>query len=105
MTADLSRPFELEIFDDALAPDFERGSIALLDSTRKPVPGRPVLVRDKHNNHYLRRYKAGAGVHWKAVPSPEQDHNFDPLDSQEHGLEVIAVMIGHLWIDPQDTTR
>lgn len=102
MTADLSRPFELEVVDDALAPHIERGSTAILDPNRKPVPGRPALIRDANGNHYLRRYKAGAGAHWKAVPSAEQADNYDALDSETHGLQIVAVMMGLVWPDADE---
>lgn len=95
MTADLAWPFELEVIDDALAPEIFKGCIALLDPKRPPEPGWPVLVRDSQGHHYLRDYKVGAGSRWGAVPRAAQKEHFDPLDSEAHGLVIIAAMDGY----------
>ncbi len=95
MTADLRRPFELDVIDDALAPEIFRGCVALMDPSRPPEPGWPVLVRDRDNNFYVRDYKVGVGSRWGAVPRPAQRDVFDPLDSEIHGLTIIAAMDGY----------
>lgn len=102
MIADLSRPFELEVRDDSLAPDIFRGCIAMMDPGRTPEPGWPVLVRDRNGDHYLRNFKAGAGKRWSAVPRPEQNDKFDPLDSETDGLVLIASMDGYRRPPPRN---
>lgn len=96
MGANLTQPFELEVLDDALADEIGKGSIARFHAagSREPVPGRPVLVRDRDGNHYLRDYQQGAGQRWKAVA---RKNGFSPMDSEEHGLTVVAVMKGVDW--------
>lgn len=96
MGADLSRPFELVVRDDALADEIVSGSIARFHpaGARAATPGRPVLVRDKDGNHYLRDYQAGPGTRWKAVA---RKRGYDDLDSEEHGLVLVAVMKGVDW--------
>jgi len=95
MTADLSRPFELEVVDDALAPEIFKGCIALLDPGRTPEAGWPVLVKDRDGNHYLRDYKVGAGTRWSAVPRAAQKEHFDALDNVAHELVIVAAMDGY----------
>ena len=94
MNADLSRPFELDVIDDALAPDIFKGCVARLDPGREPRPGQPVLVRDKNGQHYLRDYPQGSGDRWQAVA---RTRGFAPLDSIDDGLQLIAVMKGFDW--------
>lgn len=92
MSADLSQPFELEVVDDALAPEIFQGCIALLDPARPPEPAWPVLVRDRDGNHYLRDYEAGAGGRWSAVA---RARGYSALESESHGLTIVAAMDGY----------
>lgn len=96
MGANLSQPFELEVTDDALADEIGKGCIARFHGagSREPTPGRPVLVRDRDGHHYLRDYERGPGDRWRAVA---RKPGFAPMDSEEHGLEVVAVMRGVDW--------
>lgn len=93
VNADLTKPFELEVSDDALGPDIFRGCIARFDPSWPPEPGWPVLVRDRDGAHYLRDYQRGIGDRWQAVPRLAR--GFDKLDSQDDGLVIVAVMIGY----------
>jgi hypothetical protein len=92
MTADLSRPFELDVIDDALAPEIFMGCTALLDPSRAPEPAWPVLVRDRDGNHYLRDFEAGPGGRWSAVA---RRRGYQPMDSEVFGLTIIAAMEGY----------
>lgn len=92
MTADLSQPFELEVIDGAFGEEIPPGSSMRLDPALSPLPGRPILVKDREGNFYLRDYQSGPGGRWKAVARVSR--GFDPLDSEDHGLEVVAVMKG-----------
>lgn len=92
MIADLRRPFELEVIDDALAPEIFRGCIALLDPDRPPEPAWPVLVRDRDGNHYLRDYEAGPAGRWSAVA---RARGYAPMDSESFGLTIVAAMDGY----------
>lgn len=93
MTADLSRPFELDVVDNALGDDIVIGCVARFHpaGARAPTPGRPVLVRDREGNHYLRDYEQGPGKRWRAVA---RKSGFLPMDSEELGLVVVAVLRG-----------
>lgn len=92
MTADLNRPFELEVIDDALAPEIFKGCTALLDAKRPPEPAWPVLVRDRHGNHYLRDYELGPAGRWRAVA---RSRGFAALESEADGLSIVASMDGY----------
>lgn len=94
MIADLSQPFELDVTDDALAPEIYPGCVARFDAAATPRPGRPVLVRDSSGSHYLRDYEQGAAGRWRAVA---RRPGYAPLDSIEHGLKLVAVMRGVDW--------
>jgi len=92
MTADLSRPFELEVIDDALAPEIFRGCVALLAPDREPEPAWPVLVRTRDGSHFLRDYEAGTSGRWRAVA---RARGYAPLDSEIDGLVIVAAMEGY----------
>lgn len=94
MGADLTQPFELEVIDDALSPEIYRGCIVRLDPKREPRPGQPVLVRDRDGQHHLRDYQRGVGNGWQAVA---RTRGFAPLDSAEHGLQLVATVKGVDW--------
>lgn len=94
LSADLSQPFELVVADDALAPDIVAGCVARFDPAMTPRPGRPVLVSDADGRHYIRDYTQGPAGTWQATA---RMRGFAALDSQEHGLRVVAVMKGIDW--------
>lgn len=50
MTADLNRPFELDVIDDALAPEIFRGCKVRLDPNRQPLPNRHADDHDGHSD-------------------------------------------------------
>lgn len=93
---DLDQPFELVVLDDALAPEIFKGCVAQFDpvAMRKPVAGRPVLVRDKEGSHYLRDFEQGSGGRFLAVA---RQRGFSALDSEADGLLIVATMKGVTW--------
>ena len=95
MTEELNEPFELEVIDDALAPEIFRGCIVRLVPVkdRAPVAGRPVLVKDLAGSYYLRDFEV-KGERWRAVA---RQRGYAPLDSLDDKLELIAVMKGFDW--------
>jgi len=86
--------FELVVQDEAFGADIPPGCIMRLDPDRPPRAGWPVLVKDKDGQHYLRDYQMGVGGRWQAVA---RVRGFAPLDSQDDGLEIVAVMRGVDW--------
>jgi hypothetical protein len=91
MGATFDQPFELEVMDGAFGEDFPPGCWMLLDPARAPRAGWPALVKDRDGQFYLRDYVRGAGDQWQAIA---RARGFLPLDSFDHGLEIIAVMKG-----------
>ncbi len=91
MTADLSRPFELDVMDGAFGGDYPQGCVMRLDPARSARAGWPVLVKDRTGIFYLRDYQEGSAGRWQAVA---RVRGFAPLDSVDDGLEVVAVMRG-----------
>lgn len=94
MGANLNQPFELQVVDGAFGGDIPPGCVMRLDPERKPRAGWPVLVKDSTGAFYLRDYQEGAGGQWQAVA---RVRGFAPLDSIEHGLQIVAVMKGVEW--------
>lgn len=96
MSSDLGRPFLLKLWEDSLAPEFQAGGVGRFEpaTTRAPSPGRPVLVKDSADNFYVRDYVEGIGGRWRAEA---RTRGFLPLDSQDHGLTLVAVMRGYDW--------
>lgn len=92
---DLTKPFELEVIDGAFGEDYPAGCVMRLDPNRKPKAGWPLLAKDKRGKYYLRDYQQGAGESWKAVARVPR--GFDPLDSVDDGLVVVAVMNGVMY--------
>jgi len=86
------KPFEIDVIDDALAPEIFTGCIAMMDPDRPPEPAWPVLVRDKHGGVYLRDYEAGPGSSWRAVA---RARGFRAMDSESDGLVILAAMDGY----------
>lgn len=86
------QPFELDVVDDALAPDIFVGCVAMMDPGRPPEPAWPVLVRDRRGDVYLRDYEAGPGSSWRAVA---RARGFRAMDSEGDGLTIIAAMEGY----------
>lgn len=91
---DLNSPFELDVIDDALAPEIFKGCVVRLDPHREPVSGKPVLVKDKHGKHYLRDYQPAVGDRWQAVASAP---GFVTFDSVEDALQIVATVKGVDW--------
>lgn len=88
------QPFELEVIDGAFGLDIPPGCVMRMDPKRAPRAGWPVLVKDKHGKHYLRDYQQAPGGRWQAVA---RARGFALMDSEEDGLEVVAVMKGVDW--------
>jgi transcriptional regulator with XRE-family HTH domain len=98
MKAELPRAFTLVARDDAMAPLLRKGQIAEFSTERvaeriADLPGRDVLVADRDDNCYIRRYRLKRGTHWEAV-AINDDAGLNPMDSVSDGLRVIAVMAG-----------
>jgi plasmid maintenance system antidote protein VapI len=94
VTAVPSSLFVLVLRDDALAPEFPRGTAVVWSKARKPQPGRLVLVRDQYGRDHVRAYHLGrAPGQWTAAAHNPAFPSFDPL---EDGLEILAVHRGVL---------
>lgn len=90
--------FVLPLRDDALAPQFSRGLAVVWSATRRPAPGRLVLVRDKHGRDHARVVYAGSEPgEWRAVALNPAFPTFDPIAD---GLTILAVHRGTL--EPED---
>lgn len=88
---DLRGRFQVELPDDALAPECPAGTTVRFDGAMKRTPGRICLVRDRAGDFYARIYEIGPGDAWRAVATAR---GYPPLNSQEHGLEYVATMYG-----------
>lgn len=84
--------------DDALAPEFPKGTAIVWTTRRRVAPGRIALVKDRHGQLHARICHQGrAPGQWIAAPT---NPAFISFDSQEEGLSVIAVYKGRL--EPDD---
>jgi hypothetical protein len=89
--------FVLALRDDALAPDYPKGTAVVWSKTRAPRPGRLVLVRDAHGRDHARLYQEGkAPGEWHAAAL---HRGFASLDPKGDGLQVLAVHKGVLEAD------
>lgn len=76
--------------DDSMAPRAPAGKRMCFDVSAPAKPGSGVLVRDSSGAVAFRRYVAGAGGRWSAVP---ENPAYAPLDSERDGLKVLAVLV------------
>lgn len=80
--------------DDAMAPDILRGEYVAMDPVPKPVRGDYVLVRKLSTGELMmRQFRPVDPGEFNAVPLNK--NKYDPLNSKQHGLELIAVLVGH----------
>ena len=84
--------FKVVIEDDAMAPEFPRGcTVTFSTSEGPPRPRDAVLVADADGGIYFREYQVGRVGRWRAVAL---SHGYQPLDSEDDGLRVLAVSMG-----------
>jgi len=97
MDSELPERFRLEVLDDSMSDLLTPGSFAKFLRCKpgeRPHTGRPVLVRDRDGNHYIRDFASKTPNHWRAVP---RNRHYEPLDSIEDELELVAFMVGLDW--------
>jgi len=95
--SDLPERFSVALPDNAMAPFARAGRIVWFRrATAVLKSGVCVLVKDAKGGLYFRRYRSYTADHWQAAPINESDYL--PLDSQAHGLTLLAVMT-HLESD------
>lgn len=94
MREDLPESFELPVLDDSMAPQIEAGYTARFSRVHAPVPGKPVLLRDRDGNYMIRNYRPRRPGHWVDEATNEA---YSELDSIADGLVVVAVMKGLDW--------
>jgi len=95
--SDLPERFSVALPDNAMAPFARAGRIVWFRrATAVLKSGVCVLVKDAKGGLYFRRYRSYTADHWQAAPINESD--FLPLDSEAHGLSLLAVMT-HLESD------
>lgn len=92
VNAELPSLFWVLMPDDSMAPDIRKNDRLTFDSGRQPSAGQRVLVVDANGGAYVRRYKPGAAGRWRAVP--DNDAEFDAIESERDGLRILAVMVG-----------
>lgn len=90
--------FVVTLQDDSMATDgMPAGHCIICDTKRLPAFGKAVLVRDRLDQLYVRRYTQGKSPDsWLAVaPNPA----FASFESKSDGLSLVAVVIGHIEPD------
>lgn len=91
--------FRHVLSDDALAPDYPRGTEIVWTTRRRMLPGRLVLVRDRHGQVHARQCHQGrAPGLWIAAAI---DPAYLSFDSAKDELTLLAVYKGRL--EPDDT--
>lgn len=96
MTGPLPGDFKLTIEDDAMAPEFPTGTVVVFSTTAgEPRARDGVLVVDRDRNVYFREYRIKRPGHWQAAAL---NAGYDPLDSELHGLKVLAIMTSYIKV-------
>lgn len=83
--------FAVRIQDDAMAPLLRIGHTARFDSRLQARPGDLVLVRDSHDQLFVRSYVQRRPGMWLAVAANSAYHALESADDQ---LVVLAVFTG-----------
>lgn len=90
--------FRTRLDDDALAPEHPAGTEIVWTTRRRPAPGRLLLLKDRHGQVHARLCHQGrAPGQWIAAPI---NPAYVAFDSQEEGIELLAVYKGRL--EPDD---
>jgi len=80
--------------DDSMSPDILRGEYVALDPDQSPSRGDYVLVKHIRTGELLlRQYRPIDIDEFNAVPLNLS--KYDPFNSKQHGLELLAVLVGH----------
>lgn len=98
MTNNVPDVFVAVLIDDAMAPDYPRGSEIVWTTRRRLAPGRMVLVRDRHGQTHARQCHQGrVPGQWLAAAVNPAYVSFDSVQDQ---LQLVAVYKGRL--EPDD---
>lgn len=88
--------FRAVLPDDAMAPEFPKGTEVVWSIRQRMLPGRMVLVRDRHGQVHARECRQGmAPGQWSAVP-----RNAAYVAIPGADVELVAVFRGRL--EPED---
>lgn len=94
ITDELPKEFTLPVRDDAMTPRLVRGGLAHCSTAAKHGPRDLVLIADSDGELYIREYAELTPTHWRGVAAQP---GYLPLDSREHGLRVLAKVVGGWW--------
>jgi hypothetical protein len=89
VSGDIGEAFEFTLDDDALVPDYARGTPMVWSTTKKPSPGSAMLLVDPAGRVHVRLYAEGKTPgQWLArAPNP----NFATFDMPADQLRIVAV--------------
>lgn len=99
LTTDIER-FSLRVRDDSMEPLLNVGDLAHFRRIAMDghiQPGKHVLIIDRDENLYIREYRVRRPGQWQGMPI--NDRGFDPLDSVEDGLQIVALLVGVDWAE------
>lgn len=91
---ELPEVFILQAPDDALGPDVRAGAEIIWSTKKEPKIGAPIIVRDRKGQMHLRRMHQGERPNHFIAASLNSAYR--SLDSDEHGLELVAVWHGRI---------
>ena len=78
--------------DNSMFPDIYPGEYIAFDPNIPADAGDTVLIKDEHGGFWIRKYRPLPGGRFDAI-AVNNDHA--PLRSNEGGLKVVAVLVGH----------
>ncbi len=95
------KSFTLVLRDGALGDDFPRGAVGYFEKYEpgvvEPIEGKGVLFVDREGAPFVRLYEVQRGSTWRAVAAAK---GYAPMDSEQDGLTLLAVMLGGFWRPP-----
>lgn len=91
MKSEFPAAFRVQMRDDSMAPWLLPGDIVTFRIGPVPTRGQPVLLRVRGGDLYVRLYRERTAGRWIAAPL---NPDFDSLDSETDGLDLVAVFEG-----------
>lgn len=87
MAGELGEEFEWALEDDALAPEYVRGTALVWSPSKTPAVGSVLLLQDQDKQLHVRLMAQGKGTRLARAPNP----NYATFDLEADGLSILAV--------------
>lgn len=85
-----AEPFALQVLDDSMEPEFNRGCIILVDPTGRATDGSFVLAEHTNGEYLFRQLQQNADGPWKLIALNDR---YPPVDTDRDLGAVAGVIV------------